>query len=360
MKAMRMILPERSGLAAKRVGWVLSALALVAAATAHGAEYVKEYSPEEACELLRTWTKQIRSNYKQVKTWQGSFSHEDKMVPTYGTPEFYEGPANGELCHRHSGTAEFAVDAAKDALFVAHEYVLAPEWSERSGNHRVSTAPTYEQYVLTPEHFLHSNPHLSRSKPSAVREAPEKVHLWLSGPRIDPRHGFRGAWLADDLRIFEQIVEGERKNDVGGHPITLKLLSTDDRVSRYLLTAPRILVDAEGNQMGTSLREDTIEVGETVRVLRTVVMDGDRTLRSVTESDYLLLEGTDMPLRVERSQYRRGRLVGTREITFQTRSINEPVDPALFTVAALDLQEGDRYADEIEDVVYTYRDGELK
>ena len=116
---------------------------------------------DDRVEMARMCSAQMQGNYQKLKTWTGSVVVVD--VARVGIT------AEGPRLFRSEADAEFIVDFESDSLYSSYRRAKNGSHTKPSGQIIEADATTYfRDSIITPEHFLHSNPRVH--EPSGFRE----------------------------------------------------------------------------------------------------------------------------------------------------------------------------------------------
>jgi len=331
--------------------------------------------PFRQAAVLRELSEKIRRNREAVRTWSGTFRFHDEAVISGGqakrlfkpvtlaklglTPPFVK----DDKC-----SGSFFVDAIANSFFVELRSDSRRVREQHGQGFKELEGPPFRQLsIVTPEHYLHIRPdelygdfeiapngRLGQTRavfrdPTAIAEGEQ----W--GCVIDPRRLFdcERAFHAE----FEVYAKAVERGGESGDTIRIKEWATD-RGLRYR-------IEVSGGPAGEEIPK--VEMWTTVAeeagfnpVQLEVLVDGNGT--QYMSWQFQENNGVFVPVEVLRMVGTAdGKAIGfQRAISIQGSKLNEAIPEPGFSIAALELKDGERLLDRIEQKLFLVEGGGLR
>lgn len=325
---------------------------------------------EEISAITTLISSQIRSNYERIRTLQADiYCSKDRI---------YDGPRAASIFHKRTeGKGEipetirrhdeirfqFAFDAENDLLYSRVERLKPSDYFDPNSGRNLGakmSAPWYRSSIITPQHFVHSQPNrISEDlvlSHHAIREALHAGSTTKTAARngvLDPREFLIGRTpIWDELAWILRIIENNAEWNVEGHTIRFETC-VQDEITRYIIFFPAIV--GPGNYIFTR-RVFSSDVG--FNLIATEVTDHNGNLLLQENKEYSSINGVYVPSRITKRRFERadGTLSYETVSVFENVQINHTVPSETFTYKHLGLKDGDTYEDAILNKEYIYRE----
>jgi hypothetical protein len=357
---------------------------LVRGAESAGVSAPDSYKPSQDAEVideaerasvLRELSGHIRANREAIRTWTGRFRFHDETRITAGQADAMLKPATLEalglkppFVQDDRGGGRFVVDAAANALYVELSCDSRKLREQHgSGEKKLDEATYWQRSILTPEHYLHIRPDKTygafelapHATPSQTRAgfrdtaATGQDEHW--GFVVDPRKLFDASRdMSEELTRYAKLLDegGQR----GGGLLIREWASDKGMRRRVEINGVRAGDGAARMDILTTFAE---EAG--FNPVRFDVLREGNTAQYMTWQ-YQQTDGVFLPAKVLRMVVASdGKSVGfQRAISVSDSKLNESVEGSVFTIAGLELKEGERLLDRIESKLFVVSDGVLR
>ncbi len=319
-------------------------------------------------EILNMISIQMRNNYDRIKTWRGEVRLSIVRIHEGATAEELfklNTPGKGDipaiLLNRAEITVEFALNSAKDLLFVNH-CEKPPHYTDfETGRDLGATLiPDPIRAIATPEYYLHSRLNTTREgvvlNRKAVKTKREKGRMGCrSGmpPIYEPRDSFgAGRTIRETLPLVLQYINEHGELNVDGHRLKVEEHKYGD-VTRYRVQLPaRISPEAHIFLKMVFCSDKGFNI-----VSYEDTNPNDKVFQRLTW-EYELVSGVYLPKKTTEEHFERpnGELSYHEESTFRNLQLNQPIPAETFEYTNLGLKNGDKFVDKIENKEYRYKE----
>lgn len=309
---------------------------------------------------------EVRNNYEYIKTWQGNVHIKEDIIyqgsaaeTRFRTAIDSTAEEPNSIMARREWMIEFSIDTVSDSLYAGYKPTAGLQYIDLDRQMSLKPRGTLadRRAIRTPEYELHSNVNRLREGVVVSRSAykQKKNPDSFTPPVFDPRdplvHG-NPIWETFDKAI-EQI---KSKGYVGidGHVMKVEEISNSDSV-QYRVQLPAKISSTDYLFLTMVFSGN---VGLNMTLLETTNVKGVMLQKATWE--YELKEGVYLPTKKTKQRYDvEGNLIYFQEIVYENLQINKPVSPSTFTHQNLDLRNGDRYIDKIENKEYVFKNGQM-
>lgn len=329
---------------------------------------------EEISSFLELAGTAMLSNYQRIRSWQGTYalSEEEHFMGErarqFGEVVGIDRSMCPDTLHKKaSGKVRFVTEVDTNRLYVDYEVPDIGLSSSQEGGKLPELLKYHQRSVTTPEHYLHFQPNArwGRSKTlvseggvgrAAFRDPLGEADGQKWGILPDPRSFFayaRPFW--EEMQTIVKAME-----DSGAIPEIdgLKLEVTyDAEPHRYRVSLPGKIPG------GLYLFvEYVIDVNMGYNVTSVVARDSTGRVHQDTKIEYVEKEGIFLPKLVTyKTVGEDGQHISfVRRMELTETTLNQDIDPAVFSPENLGLEEGDRYIDNIKGTESVYEGGRLR
>ncbi len=337
-------------------------------------EWKEIQSLNEKIELLELIVSEMSANYDRIRTWQGAYAElsEQQLSPKELPSVDANLPSGSSIQKRRRAICSFEIDCSAN---VAHLRIKDSTVEYYSGESDVpldvkSNKAKEDRCILTPEKYVRFTPeyefgnfgslraHDLPSKRASFRRPPGDADLSYYSEFVDPRVFFR---ISGDVKLWDEY-------EISYLPI----FRGEYGEERQKLFDGRLSIARATRDGTTWIRSVFHQLLEGAPPLKEYIYSSDAGFNVVrfTEwkgGDPFLLyswtfqriepDGIYVPSVVD-VQY--SGLTKHRVFTLQKCILNEPIDPARFTEAALELEDGDLLMDDVESIAYEWKDGKAE
>lgn len=342
----------------------------------------RQATPDQTIEILNMLAAQTRGNYEAMRTWRGSYSvHSRTQLSAAQAASELKGNLKKSVDSPYSKdisfNLEFSIDLRADKIY-RRKSQSKLNWIEAKSGRSLSIPGIIsmnESSVVTAEEYLHFAPDLkhgtfqavsghpqARNRRAAFRDPPHDAEGQHRGDLLDPRLFFglnprQKIW--EFLEMHLRVLRGEHGPELKTkfeerNQVYQALLGNEPWYRLDLrMTAPDGTTDVAGiafrANAGFYPVEDSLWKGAR-----------GQTLQRRTQWRYTQAGGVYVPAHVVESIYDAQGLRHERESDLTNCAINEPIDSAQFTYAALGVTDGDLIMDRIDGVCYIEERGKPK
>jgi hypothetical protein len=335
-------------------------------------EWEQITSRQEKIEILELLVAEMSSNYGKIQTWKGAYTeHSEGMLDSkYVESRLQHLAPDSSVRTVCDAVCTFLIDCSENTCHLRvqdcrEEYFL--DESNEPADIGLRRA-TDERCVVTPEQFIVFKPEMRFGNFSSLREhdlpakrasfrrPPKDAQLSYYSNFVDPRVFFHisgSVKLWDEYEIsYLPIYRGEygdeRANEFDARLSVFK-------AARDETTWIRCVFNRAVKGL-PPLKEYVYSSDAGFNVVRfTEWRDGKPLMLYSWQFQRMDPDAIYVPSMVD-IQY--AALTKRRVLTLQNCVLNEPIDPDLFTEAALELDDGDLLMDEVARVAYEWKDGE--
>lgn len=326
--------------------------------------------PEEISTITTLISSQIRSNYERIRTLQADiYCSKDRI---------YDGPRAASIFHKRTedkgevpeiirrhdeNKFQFAFDAENDLLYSRVERLKPSDYFDLNSGRNLGAkmlAPWYRSSIITPQHFVHSQPKRMSGdlvlNHHVIEEALHSGSTRETASRngvLDPRNFLIGTTpIWDEFAWILRIIEEKGEWNVDGHVMRFETC-VQDEVTRYIIVLPIVL--GPGNHF-FSRKVFSSDVG--FNLIAKEVTDQNGILRQQENREYSSIEGVYVPSRITKKMFDRvgGALSYEKVWVFKNVQINDTIPSDTFTYKHLGLKDGDTYEDTILKKEYIYKE----
>lgn len=334
--------------------------------------------PNRIPEILTMISNRTKSNYEQIKTWQGKadvikdYIYEgDRAEKIFKTSTDGKGEVPSKIREHKETIIEFSLDAEKEFLYANYySYSAKPQYTDFESGRDLGAKGILGRRIaiITPEYQLDCMGDTMRdgvvmSRRAVKQTRPKNSSTCCVGhPVYDPRKSLS---IGDQIwEFFPRLVEYIKehgKYSVGRFDLQVEERKTGD-TNDYRIIMPSMM-QGDGNYLfhewvfsgdkGFNVVSfETIyrnERDSSNITFRREILEYER-FDNVYVTCYKLEQTFDIPS---------GKLNKEMTITFKNQKVNRPIPEETFTYKNLGLQNGDKFIDKILNKEYTYQDGEL-
>lgn len=354
---------------------VVTLLISTSFAAAEGAEdntagEFRPVDPNHIPEILTMISEQVRSNYDGIKTWQGEANVTSDFIHEGAKAEqLFRDRTNGTgeipiaVIEHFESRLQFAVDIERDFLCSNLYREIPPAYTDlESGRNLGAKLPRswYTSLIITPEYFISSMPYTydrgnSITSRGAIKEIHPKGSPCTSNmpPAFDPRENFtNGGLVWETFPRILQCINKHGKYSFDGHDLKVEE-SISENIAKYRVEVPR-KVSSEIYHFFTKVFSSEVGFNMT---LYEVTNEYGKILYE-WKWDYDLIDSIYLPKVVSQKNFTRGggRLRYEGRSTFKNQKVNKPIPEETFTYKNLDLKDGDKFTDKIENKEYRYKE----
>ena len=329
-----------------------------------------------------------KANVEKIETWQGEIRiqevnhyYGDKAVKWYKGRLGAHPDTRDELRWLNESSiphhfrrkvnmiVPFAIDMIGDKLY-SNSKIIEAKYLEADTDNvlPIKSNVVESRSIVTPVNFLDFLPEVKfgpsntlvtdgvvAGRAAFIRPVEKAKNQQWSGVR-DPRE-----YLGDDSPIWEEYApllsllrNGEQIPMVGEH-VPCKMESVEEKGHlKYVITWSSSLGDNIYRHKEISLNGDEGFCPTSVRVFDTT----GKLYYSKTWT-YEVVDGVFLPKTLRRETMGPEGISFVSEVTFEESVINKPIPDDVFTYRNLGLKNGDRVIDEIRELEFTFKDGEL-
>lgn len=352
------------------------------------AETVKVLTEAEILDVLEILMPTHKANVEKIETWQGELRIQE-VNHYYGEKavKWYKGRLNAHPDTRDelltldessiphhfrrkvNMTVPFAIDMIGDKLYSNSKIIEAKYLEADTDNELpIKSYVVESRSIVTPVNFLDFWPEVkfgasrtlvtdgvSAGRAAFIRPVEKAKNQQWSGVR-DPRR-----YLGDDSPVWEEYVpllsllrNGHQIPMVGEHP-RCKMESVKEKGHlKYVITWSSGFGDNIYIHKEISLNGDEGFCPTSVRVF-----DTTGKLHYSKTWTYEVIDGVFLPKTLRRETMGSEGISFISVVTFEESVINKPIPDDVFTYRNLGLKNGDRVIDEIRELEFTFKDGEL-
>jgi len=329
-------------------------------------------------EILTMISNRTKSNYEQIKSWQGKLEvitdyvyEGDRAKEVFKEDIKASGEAPKKLIEHRETNIEFSLDAENELLYAKYySYSAKPLYYidlESGRDFESKGILANRSSILTPEYQIDCNADTMKDgvvkRTKAVKQACPKNSSTCGGhPVYDPR---RSLSIGDQIwEFFPRLVEYIKehgKYSVGGFDLQVEESKTGDTNDYRIIMPSRMRGDEEYLFHEMVFSGDN---GFNVVSLETTYQNKKNANNVMFKREILEYKRFDkvyVPChRLEQTfDIPSGKLNNERTITFKNQKVNRPIPEETFTYKNLGLKDGDKFIDKILDKEYTYQDGKL-
>jgi len=345
-----------------------------------GADKPSEFQPVDPNripEILTMISNQTKSNYEQIKSWQGKadvikdYIYEgDRAEKIFKTSTDGKGEVPSKIREHRETIIEFSLDAEKEFLYANYySYSAKPQYTDFESGRDLGAKGILGRRIaiITPEYQLDCMGDTMRDgvimSRRAVKQARPKDTSKCGGhPVYDPRRSLSiGGQIWEFFpRLVEHIKE-HGKYSVGRFDLQVEERKTGD-INDYRIIMPSRL-QGDGNYLFSEWVFSG-DKGFNVVSLETTYQN-EKNANSVMFKkeilEYNRFDKVYVPChRLEQTfDVPSGKLNKEMTITFKNQKVNNPIPKETFNYKNLGLKNGDKFIDKILGSEYTYQDEEL-
>lgn len=326
-------------------------------------------------QYLDNFTLVQERNFAALKTWKGSYSF-DEVVSFFdeqarrilaGLPAAPAGGAMDTFQTITKGFVDFALDVDRELLYTAYrsEGPSSYWFPALESTLDVETSIHDIRSVVTPEHYLHYEPYTIVGK--SIYPNSDGVNSGPAGFRDPAADAAMLEWsnVVDPLKFYyvgQESIPGGLPDGWKLEDVVKMTRANHGEYETYTLRTKWLHGGAEMSKDNLVVHETKFDerVGFNV-IEKTVYMpDGNVWLHDTW--DYKSVGGIYVISKRTKTIFEPSHdyaLRFTRVLELIETEVNSPIHPETFTYKALNIQEGDRYIDNLEQAEYTLRNGKL-
>jgi hypothetical protein len=346
----------------------------------------KPVPAEDQLKVYQMIADQSGSNYERIKTWQGEYTFEERFVPNEGMAQSIADSIGAKLPSEYifinKGTFTFYIDIRKDALFVDYRQTsvsiedISGTPIRLSDDSREKMESQYLKHILsivTPKEFisfdktvmLGSYPHLGdrsdRIGRVAFRYPSVKSTKKTQSIIVDPRSFMicGGTFIWDHChKIANKSRPLHIKTDTNESNLYLNEL-TGSPSTRYQIYNDFI---GRNNTVFEYIVDSNVAFNITMYASGTGFVDKGYVEQEKRTCEYEEIDGVYVP---SLFHYNLGGTKHKSLFKFSRRSkllraeINKPLPTDVFTIKQMELEDGDRFCDEIKNKMFEVVGGKI-
>lgn len=348
----------------------------IAEVEADKASKFQPVDPNRIPEILTMISDLTKSNYEQIKTWQGEVDvikdyiyEETKAEKVFNEDTDGKGEVPSKIREHRESIIKFSLDAEKEFLYSNYySYSAKPlQYIDMENGRDLGAKGILGRRIaiLTPEYQLdctgdrmHNGVVMSRSavkktRPKNSSKCDSNMH-----PVYDPRASFTN--FTNTWKLFPALVEYIEEH--GEYKVDEYYLKVEERKSGDITEYRIMLPSRAGNPDSYQYVFSTMvfSSNEGFNIISYQHSTNNITLQSRTW-DYDLVNDIYVPIETTQKDFNwsNGTLSYECIITFKNQKVNEPISEDVFTYKNLGLQNGDKFIDKTTDKEFEYQAGEL-
>jgi len=323
--------------------------------------------------VLNMISKQIRSNYERIKSWEGKIEVvTDNIYKGAGAEKVFKTRTDGKgetprtIINHREQIIEFCVDTDKGLIYTGYyptkplEYIDLESGRKLKANSRI--VASRRRSIVMPEYQIDCTADTMRDNVVmshiAVKQARPKDSTCASNthPVFDPRECFvvgRPIWETFQRLLQHMELHGEVSVD--GYALKVEERKNGNDMEY------RIQIPGKVSPTDYLFKTMVFSGNKGFNIISLETTDHNGKLFQRRTWNYDLVNGVYVPSKTAKQIFERenGELRYEEQYTYKNLKVNQPIPVETFTYKNLGLENGDKFIDKIENKEYTYQDRKL-